>query len=628
MSKPRLDIAASLTLALGHHRAGRLEQAEQLYRSILDADPDNADANHLLGVLAYQAGDLDAATKLIAKAILRDGSRAAYLNNLGLVLQAQHRLGEALLLFTQAMELDPSFTDARFNSGVALETQGRLDEALVAYDQALAASPNHAEAHNSRGLLLYARGEFAEALASFARALAIDPDFSEAHSNRGNALEAQGKTQEAISAYERALALNPRFAGAHSNLLLCLNYDAGTNAATIQSAHRDWNARHAAHLARSTPPHTNERDPARRLRVGYVSPDFYRHSVAAFAEPLLASHDRKAFEVICYSNVTHPDDVTERVRKLADGWREIRGSTDERVAELVRRDGIDILVDLAGHTAGNRLLVFARKPAPVQVTYLGYPGTSGLPVMDYRLTDTWLDPPGSTDALYAETLVRLPGGSLCFRPPESGPVVRPARALEPGRVTFASFNNAAKVSPAAVALWSQVLAAVPDARLLLKSRSFGDRETVERLLALFARHGVAAERLELVAWLPASRDHLALYDRAHIALDTLPYSGCTTTCEALWMGVPVITLQSPEPRSRLSLGVLQQAGLSELIAASPAAYVDLARSLATDVDRLQRLRTDLRQALQRSALLDAAALTRSVESAYREMWQRYVMATA
>lgn len=627
MSKPRLDIAATLTLAHGHHRAGRLEQAELLYRSILEADPENPDANHLLGVLAYQAGDLDAATKLIAKAILRDGNKAVYLNNLGLVLQAQHRPGDALLLFAQASELDPGFTEARFNSGVALEMQGRLDEALAAYDETLAANPNHAEAYNSRGLLLHARGELEKALASFARALALDSNFAEAHNNRGNALEAQGRTQEAIAAYEQALALNPKFAGAHSNLLLCLHYDAGTDAATIHSAHREWNARHAAPLANSQNLHTNRRDPARRLRVGYVSPDFYRHSVAAFVEPLLASHDRTAFEAICYSNVTRPDDVTERLRKLADGWREIRGLSNELAADLVRRDGIDILVDLAGHTAGNRLLVFARKPAPVQVTYLGYPGTSGLSAMDYRLTDDWLDPPGPTDALHTETLVRLPGGSLCFLPPQSAPAVRALPALTPGHVTFASFNNAAKLSPATVALWSRVLEAAPDARLLLKSRSFGDRETAERLLALFARHGIAAERLELVAWLPARADHLALYDRVHIALDTVPYSGCTTTCEALWMGVPVIALRSPETRSRLSLGVLRQAGLQGLVAESPEAYVDLARDLAMDTRRLQTMRAGLRETLQRSSLLDAAALTRSVESAYREMWRRYCSAT-
>jgi predicted O-linked N-acetylglucosamine transferase (SPINDLY family) len=619
----KLDIAASLALAHGHHRAGNLQQAEQLYRSILAADPDNADANHLLGVLAYQAGDLDAATKLIARAILRDGSKATYLNNLGLVLQAQHKLGEALLLFTQASELDPGFTDARFNCGVVLEMQGRFDEALASYDQALAANPNHAEAHNSRGLLLHARGELGGALASFGRALEIDPAFAEAHNNRGNALEAQGKIEEARSAYERALVLQPNFAGAHSNLLLCLNYDAGADAATIHSAHLEWDARHAARLADATPRHSGTRDPGRRLRIGYVSPDFYRHPVATFVEPLLASHDAQRFEVICYSNVTRSDDVTERLRTRVHGWREIRGLSDENVAELVRRDGIDILVDLAGHTASNRLLVFARKPAPIQVTYLGYPATSGLSVMDYRLTDASVDPPGSTDALYTETLVRLPSGSLCFRPPPSAPAVRPLPALTPGHVTFASFNNAAKLSPVAVALWSRILEAVPDARLLLKSRSLADRDTVDRLTGLFARHGVAPERLELVAWLPESSDHLALYDRAHIALDTLPYSGCTTTCEALWMGVPVITLQRPEPRSRLSLGVLRQAGLTDLIAESPDAYVDLARELATDVDRLQAIRARLRETLQRSSLLNAVALTRSVESAYREMWRRY-----
>ena len=605
-----------------------MQRARQLYQSILETDPGNAEANHRLGVLAYQAGRHDIAAQLIAKAVLRDDSQAPYLNNLGLVLRAQGKLNEALVAHRQAVALDPGFSDARVNCGIVLQALGRLDEALCAYEQALAANPAHADAHNGRGLVLLSQGKLGEALASFRQALSIDPGFAEAHNNRGNALEAQGRIGEALAAYRHALAIEPDFSEAHSNLLLCSNYDAGTNARALLAAHRQWNARHAAGLADGVPPHTNAADPTRRLRIGYVSADFRKHPVASFVEPLLTSHDRRAFDVVCYSNGGSPDEVTERLRKAADTWRSIAGLPDERAAELVREDGIDILVDLAGHTGGHRLRVFARKPAPIQITYLGYPGTTGLAAMDYRLTDAWTDPPGWTEAFYTEELVRLPAGSLCFQPPLSGPEVVALPALSPGNVTFASFNNAAKVSPEAVTLWSKVLAAVPDAQLVLKSKSFGDRETVERLRGLFEREGIAARRLEFVGWVPASEEHLALYDRAHIALDTFPYSGCTTTCEALWMGVPVITLARGEPRSRMSLSVLRQVGLDDFIAESPEAYVDIAAELAADIGTLRMLRSGLRETMKRSCLLDATAFTRTVEFAYRDMWKRWCAASA
>ena len=793
MSNHSLNIADAIKHALQHHQAGRLQLAEHIYKSILKDDPDNPDANHLLGVLAYQVGKHDIAAQLISKAILKDASQAPYLNNLGLALQAQGKLEEALLAYQEATTIKPDYTDAHNNRGIVLQAQGRLEEALAAhqqvvaikpdfagghnnrgivlqaqgkleeamaaYQQALAVNPNYIDAHNNRGNLLQAQGKFEEALAAYQQALAINPDHADAHNNRGNALQAQGKFEEALVAYQQALAIKPDYAGAHynrgvvlhtqgrleealaayqqalaikpdyadahnnrgnaleaqgwlgealesyqqaiainpdhadahnnqgvvlhtlgkfkealaafqqaiainpdfadahnnrgnalqaqtrieealaayrqtiaikpdfaraySNLLFCLNYDANTDAQTLFAAHREWDARYAAGLSDGTPPHTNTPDPERRLRIGYMSPDFYKHPVASFVEPLLATHDRRAFEVVCYSNVTRLDVVTERLQKLADKWHSIVGMSDKRVAELVREDGIDILVDLAGHTAGNRLLVFARKPAPVQVTYLGYPGTSGLSVMDYRLSDAWTDPPGLTDAFYTEEIVRLPEGCLCFQPLVPSPEVTTLRDLSPGSVTFSSFNNAAKVTPAVISLWSKVLQAVPDARLMMKAKQLGDRETVERLTSLFERHGVTAERLEFVSWAPGSEEHLALYNRVHIGLDTFPYSGCTTTCEALWMGVPVIVLKGNESRSRMSLSILKQVGLDDYIAESPEAYIDIAKDLATDISKLQMVRSGLREKMKQSSLLDAAAFTHAVESAFRDLWKRW-----
>ncbi|MDX1563662.1 MAG: tetratricopeptide repeat protein, partial [Gammaproteobacteria bacterium] len=400
MADPVIDIRIALEQALSHHRAGRMKEAEQAYRRILAVKPDHVEASHWLGVLAHQVGQHEAAVQLIAHATLKDPGNALYLNNLGLALQGA----------------------------------GRLGAARVAYEQAIAIDPNQADTHNSRGLVLQAQGEIGEALASFRQAIALDPQFAEAHNNLGNALVALGEITEAVAAYRRAIEIKPDFGGAYSNLLLCLQYDAGTDAAASAAAHRDWNARFAAKLTDQAPPHDNDGDPDRRLRIGYVSADFCRHPVASFIEPLLASHDREAFEVFCYSNVATPDDVTERLRHFADTWRPIRELDRQQLTDLIREDGIDILVDLAGHTAGNRLLAFARKPAPVQVTYLGYPATTGLDAIDYRLTDDFTDPPGTdppgTDALYSETLVRLPGGSLCFQPPYAGPSVSPLADLD------------------------------------------------------------------------------------------------------------------------------------------------------------------------------------------------------
>ena len=623
MSNHSLNIADAIKHALQHHQAGRLQLAEHIYKSILKDDPDNPDANHLLGVLAYQVGKHDIAAQLISKAILKDASQAPYLNNLGLALQAQGKLEEALLAYQEATTIKPDYTDAHNNRGIVLQAQGRLEEALAAHQQVVAIKPDFAGGHNNRGIVLQAQGKLEEAMAAYQQAIAINPDFADAHNNRGNALQAQTRIEEALAAYRQTIAIKPDFARAYSNLLFCLNYDANTDAQTLFAAHREWDARYAAGLSDGTPPHTNTPDPERRLRIGYMSPDFYKHPVASFVEPLLATHDRRAFEVVCYSNVTRLDVVTERLQKLADKWHSIVGMSDKRVAELVREDGIDILVDLAGHTAGNRLLVFARKPAPVQVTYLGYPGTSGLSVMDYRLSDAWTDPPGLTDAFYTEEIVRLPEGCLCFQPLVPSPEVTTLPDLSPGSVTFSSFNNAAKVTPAVISLWSKVLQAVPDARLMMKAKQLGDRETVERLTSLFERHGVTAERLEFVSWAPGSEEHLALYNRVHIGLDTFPYSGCTTTCEALWMGVPVIVLKGNESRSRMSLSILKQVGLDDYIAESPEAYIDIAKDLATDISKLQMVRSGLREKMKQSSLLDAAAFTHAVESAFRDLWKRW-----
>ena len=367
--------------------------------------------------------------------------------------------------------------------------------------------------------------------------------------------------------------------------------------------------------------YANVREAARRLKIGYVSPDFRGHSVAYFVEPLLKGHDRQAVEVFCYAEVTRPDTVTAHLQGLVDHWLVTVGLSDEELAERIRADGIDILVDLAGHTANNRLRVFARKPAPVQVTWLGYPNTTGLEAIDYRLVDAVTDPVGEADAWASETLVRLEGGFLCYGGLKDAPEPTVPPCLKTGTVTFGSFNNPAKVSAATFDAWATLLSRLPQARLLLKGKPFADAATRALFLARLGERGVAAERVELVAWLPGTAAHLALYHRVDIALDPFPYNGTTTTCEALWMGVPVVTLRGDRHAGRVGASLLSQIGLTDLIANSVEEYVEIALALARNPGRLDDLRRALRPRMAASPLCDGRAFARKMEAAFRTMWQ-------
>jgi predicted O-linked N-acetylglucosamine transferase (SPINDLY family) len=411
---------------------------------------------------------------------------------------------------------------------------------------------------------------------------------------------------------------------------MILNYDGHLSAATLFDAHRALDERYGRAVFRPDA-HANDRGAERRLRVGYVSPDFRSHSVAHFLEPLLRRHDRNAVEVFCYAEVNWPDARTECFKQLADHWLLTVGMSDEEVAERIRRDRIDILVDLAGHTASghaakSRLLVFARKPAPVQMTWLGYPNTTGLKAIDYRMVDEVTDPVGEADAFASETLVRLSGGFLCYGGDDGPPAPGPVPSLTTGTVTFGSFNSPPKLSPATLDAWAQVLARLPEARLLLKGKPFADAATRALYHDRLAERGVGPERVELAPWLP-EQAHLALYDRLDIALDPFPYNGTTTTCQALWMGVPVVALRGDRHASRVGASLLTQIGLPELIADSIGAYVEIAVALAGDPARLADLRHSLRRRMLASSLCDAAGFARKTEHTYRTMWRRWCEAS-
>jgi predicted O-linked N-acetylglucosamine transferase (SPINDLY family) len=580
-----------LDLGIEHHRAGRQEEAKVCYELVLRGQPERADALHLLGLLAFQRKDFAAAMEFIGKAISLSPSSSKFHASLGNVLLAQEDHARALASFETALRLEPDSAQNLYYSALCHYRLRHHSEALLAVTQSIALDPNAAASHNLVG--------------------GINKNI--------------GRSHEGIAAYRLALERDPTNSRIHSNLLFALNYQEDATSETIFSEHLSWGARHADSVEprRATGLGAVEKRP---LRVGYVSADLRAHSVAYFLEPLLEARDRSGIHVTCYANSTKYDTTTQRLQGLSDAWRIIAGMSDEEAAALIRGDRIDILVDLSGHTSGNRLPLFARRAAPVQVTYLGYPNTSGLEAMDYRLTDVWADPPGLTDAFYTEDLVRLEGGHLCYRPFEDSPEVRELPALANGYITFGSFNNLSKVGETLIGRWASILAGVPGSRLFLKAKPLADLETREFILALFARNGIARDRLELTGWAENTGSHLELYGKVDIALDTFPYHGTTTTCEALWMGVPVVTCSGETYASRVGVSLMTGIGLTDLIAPSMDSYVDVAINLAKDVARLRRIRAGLRSQVASSPLTDRVRTARAVEAAYRAMWRRHCAA--
>jgi protein O-GlcNAc transferase len=645
----------AFNLAVGLKDQGRLDAAAAACREAIRLKPDYAEAHCNLGVVLYEQGKFDAAVAACREAIRLKPDYAEARSSLGAALYRVGELNGAVEQCREAIRLKPDYAEPRSVLGAALHQQGKLDEAVATLREATRIKPDFAEAYSSLGCALFDRREYVEAEAALLGAIRINPNLADAHCNLGNAwhnlgkidqaigscrqairlkpgdaepylnlgagLVAQGKFDEAVATYQAAIRLKADFVSASSALAFCLNY-MNVPVGELFGAHRAWEERHGRPLPRPDA-YDNDRSPGRRLKIGYVSPDFRSHSVAHFLRPLLQSHNRSAVEVFCYAEVSWPDAATKRFEQLADHWTKTVGISDEALAKRIRSDGIDILVDLAGHSAKNRLPVFARKPAPVQVTWLGYPNTTGLKAIDYRLVDAVTDPEGEADAFASETLVRLPGGFLCYGLRDEAPTLTTPPCLSNGFVTFGSFNNPAKLSTTTLDAWAQVLTGLPTARLLLKGGPFADAASRALYLERLAGRGVAADRVELVGWLSDDKAHLALYDRVDVALDPFPYNGTTTTCEALSMGVPVVTLRGDRHAGRVGASLLTQIGSTDLIADSVEAYVTTAAALAGDPARLADLRHSLRPQIAASSLCDAPGFARKVGEAYRAMWARW-----
>jgi predicted O-linked N-acetylglucosamine transferase (SPINDLY family) len=682
------DSADVLSIAIQHHQAGRLPQAEALYRQILEADPAHADALHLFGVIALQRGEDETARQRIAEAIRLKPGQAAYYSNLGETCRRLGRVEEAIVCFQQALQIQPAYpeahnnlaltllnqgrpaeaeascrralelrpnyvealvnlayalhgqarlteaiacyyrvlalnpdlVDVRNNLGVALVGQDRLEEAVLCYRETLRLRPDLAEVHNNLGVALSQMGKVADAVATFRQALRLRPESADAHNNLGLALKDQGLMEQALLSFREAVRLQPANPLYHNNLVYALPFSPDYDTAAIVAEMRRWDQQHAAPLASSLPAPGIHRDPARRLRVGYVSPHFGLQPVGLFMLPLLEAHDHARFEIFCYSSVRVPDWITDRCRAHADVWRDVLGHGDEQLAQVIRDDRIEILMDLTMHMEGCRLLAFARKPAPVQVTYLAYPGSTGLAAMDYRLTDPYLDPPGGPDeGIYVEQSLRLAETYWCYRPPIEAPPVASLPALRAGHITFGCLNNFCKVSESALLAWIRLLQALPDTRLFLHARAGDHRQRVQELLA---KHQLTPDRLGFVDSMTLE-DYYRYHERIDIALDPFPHAGGTTTCDALWMGVPVITLAGKTVAGRGGVSILSNIGLTELVASDVDDYLRKARALAGDLPRLSELRTGLRERMRNSPLMNVPRFARNVEAAYREIWERF-----
>jgi protein O-GlcNAc transferase len=636
---------------LGNLYKGRGQAKEALasYDAAIRLAPGLAEAHNNRGNLLAHMGRMEEAEQSCERAVQLRPSLPQPHYNLGLIQARQDRLDEATRSYREALRLWPDYAEAHIALGETLMRLGRLDEAEAHCRQALRLWPDKPLIYNNLGVVLGARGPWAdmqvfrpgpsgadtfydpiaaqqaqrirdEALACHEQAVRMQPDYVDALNNLGNGYLNQGRNDEALACYRKVLAVDPGNRVVHSSLLFAMHHGAPYDPEACFAEHLRWAEKFGQPSAR--PPQPVNRDPERRLRIGYVSADFNAHVMGRYIEVVIAAHDRTHFEIFCYANLRQEDSLTQRVQASADRWRSVMGVSAAQAAAMVRADQIDLLIDLSGHTADNRLDIFALKPAPVQVAHAGYPDTTGLTVIDYRLMDPYTDPPGRTERFHTEKIVRLPEAHWCYAAPITLEIA-PLPARQPGAVTLGSFNTLAKVTEPTIAVWARILHALPQALLLVQTGagSAGDA----RVRAAFAKHGVGPERVTLTPRL-GSEAYFRRFGEVDICLDTYPYTGCNTTADALWMGVPVVTRAGPTCVTRLGVSAIVLAGLEDLVTESPEAYVETTVRLAQDIPRLRELRQQLRDRVKKT-LGNVPRFTHQLEAAYRDMWHSYCAAS-
>ncbi len=595
------------------HADGRLAEAEAAYRQLMKIGDVRPAVLHWLGMVLYQTGHVDEALPLLRRSVDESPESAEFNANFGGVLNALGRSSEGLPYSRRSVEMAPKSPKARYNLGAVLESLGKYEEALAEQNVAVELDPSYAHAHTGRGNVLRKLGRATEATTAHRRAIELRPEFADAYNNLAKVLMEVGDVPGTLNCYRKLVDLRPDHAGYHSNLVALMHYADWHSPSELFEEARRWAARHAEPLTAKAP-RPCPTPCAEKLTIGYLSEDFREHPVGRLMEPVIERLDRRRFRVVCYCDVSRPDEITARIRQKADVWREVAGTSHESLARQISADHVDILVDTTGHFGNNRLSVFARRPAPVQVSHFGYCGTTGMSAIHWRLTDAHSDPPGTTEHLHTEKLLRLPDTTWCYRPIGETPDVGPLPALSTGYITFCCLNNLIKITERVLATWSRVLDRVRGSRLLLLSK-FKDNELFARRLE---RCGIPLARVDLLGQgNPA--EYLEYFNRADIALDPFPFNGDNTTCDALWMGVPVVTLAGEMFCSRRGVSHLRAIGLTSLIASSPDSYINIASSLALDLDRLALVRSGLRSMMETSPLTDAAQFTRNLEAAYEAM---------
>jgi protein O-GlcNAc transferase len=608
---------AMANLGIVLQEMGRIEEAVQMLRDAVDLQPLIASHSVNLGIALCRRRDFAAAEGVFRRTLESQPDNPEALFNLGNALHGLGRPRDAADRYRQAAALRPDYAEALNNLGNVHKELGEFTLAETAYGAAIRARPQYAAALNNAGCLLRTLGRLEEAEDMLRDALQVHPLHSAIHDNLGSVLKDSGELDEAIDCFRKALELDPGNARTHSNLVYALSFQSLQAKPILEESLR-WNDRFAAGLERISHRGANDASPGRRLRVGYVSPDFRDHCQTLFTIPVLSRHDHRQFEIFCYSSAPHPDEYNRRIAGYADGWRDVRPLSDGELARLIKADRIDILVDLTMHMANGRPLLFARKPAPIQIAWLAYPGTTGIGAMDFRLSDPRLDPDGR-EADYSERTIRLPDSFWCYDPLTDQPAVNALPAIERGYVTFGCLNNPCKITAAALQLWAGVMREMPNSHLRLLAQPGRHRQ---RLLQRLASHGIEAPRISFVPHQNRA-DYLNSYHDIDLGVDTFPYNGHTTSLDSLWMGVPTVTRVGQTCAGRAGLSQLFQLGLLELAADSDSGFIAAAVGLAGDLPRLAEHRRQLRGRLERSALMDGARFAQNLEAVYRRAWQAF-----
>ena len=618
-SPQTMSLEQAFLLARSHFAARRFNEADTICQQILHEHSNQPQTIGLSGLLAAQRGDSDRGIELLRQAIALAPTVASLHDDLAQLLARIGRYQEAIDEFETLSRLLPAAAHIQVNLATLFQRMGKFAQAAEAARRALAINPRNPEAHSALGNILFRQARFDDAAQAYQQAAAIAPKNPAFLNNLASALACTGEVAEAIACYDRALAIKPGLITAESNRIYFMHYLPGCDAAAILKEQKRWARRHATPLAREARPHGNDRSPERRLRIGYVCAEFRDHILGRYLLPLFREHDRQSFEVICYSDVSAADDITREFRLLAGIWRDTLVLSHRDLANQVREDRIDLLVDTMMHMSGSRLPVFAYKPAPVQIAFAAYPSGTGMDAIDYRLTDPYLDPPGEHDDWYVERSIRLPHTFWCYDTSGEQPPVGPLPARSNGYITFGSLNNFAKVNPQVLPLWANVLDQIPNSRLILLAPPGRPRD---RVRAFFTTRSISADRIEFVPHQPRL-DYLLTYSRIDIVLDTFPYNGHMTSLDALWMGVPVVTFMGQTGVGRAGFSQLSNLGYAKWVADSQAVFMRIAREMAGDLDGLADIRATLRQRMIDSPLTNGRQWAADIDIVFRKAWRNW-----